>query len=363
MRSLDERIPVAVLGATGTVGQRFVSLLAEHPWFEIVSVTGSERSAGQAYGQAVKWLLPTEIPSVVREMVIGTTDSAGSNVRLVFSALPSRVAETAEPRLASDGHLVCSNASAHRMGADIPLIIPEINHHHLSLIDRQRDLRGWQGLIVTSPNCAASGIVFPLKALYDAFGVAEAHVVTMQAVSGAGHPGVASLEIFDNIIPHIGGEQEKVEQETRKLLGVLAGDTIAPAEIAVSAQINRVPVLDGHFAALSVRLEREASLEQVEATINEFRPRSPVDELPSAPEIPLRLRDEKDRPQPRLDRNAQGGMAITVGRLQPCSVLDYKMVSLVHNTMRGAAGGALLNAELLVAKGYLGHAKFEDAIA
>lgn len=346
-----DRIPVAVLGATGTVGQRFVSLLAEHPWFEIASLTGSDRSEGRAYAEAVRWMLPGEIPPAVRDMVISRTDELPTGAPLVFSALPSRVAATAEPQLASAGYIVCSNASANRMEPDIPLLIPEINALHLSLIDRQRELRGWPGLIVTSPNCSTTGIVFPLKALNDAFGVRQVHAVTMQAISGAGYPGVSAIEISDNIIPHIQGEEAKIEQETRKLLGQLGEDGIVLGDFEVSAQANRVPVLDGHLASFTVKLVREAELEAVEAALRDFQG---VDQLPSAPRSPMLLRSEENRPQPRLDRDALEGMAVSVGRVRHCSILDYKMISLVHNTLRGAAGGALLNAELLVAQGFLG---------
>ncbi|MFV1857795.1 MAG: aspartate-semialdehyde dehydrogenase [Anaerolineales bacterium] len=357
---MTEKIPVAVLGATGTVGQRFISLLADHPWFEIASITGSERSEGREYGEAVRWLLPGEIPPLVREMRVDRGDESPQGARLLFSALPARVAEEAEPRMAAEGYIVCSNASAHRMGGDIPLLIPEINADHLALIERQRDLRGWSGLIVTSPNCSTTGIVFPLKALEDAFGVSQVHAVTMQAISGAGYPGVSSMEILDNVIPFIRGEEVKIEQETRKLLGRLGEDAIEPADIEVSAQANRVPVLDGHLAALSIGLRNAPDLNQVEAALAAFRG---VEELPSAPAHPLIVRPEQNRPQPRLDREAQDGMAVSVGRVQPCSVLDYRMVSLVHNTLRGAAGGALLNAELLVVQGYLGESAKEAAFA
>ncbi|GMR10445.1 MAG: aspartate-semialdehyde dehydrogenase [Anaerolineae bacterium] len=357
---MTEKIPVAVLGATGTVGQRFISLLADHPWFEIVSITGSERSEGREYGEVVRWLLPGEIPPTVREMQVNHNDGKLQGAQLVFSALPARVAKDAEPRLAAEGYIVCSNASAHRMGGDIPLLIPEINADHLALIDHQRDLRGWPGLVVTSPNCATTGIVFPLKALDDAFGVSHVHAVTMQAISGAGYPGVASIEIYDNVIPHIQGEEVKIEQETRKLLGELGDHGIEPADIKVSAQANRVPVLDGHLAALSVGLRKDPDLNEVEAALAAFRG---VDELPSAPAHPLIVRSEQNRPQPRLDRQAQDGMAVSVGRVQPCSVLDYRMITLVHNTLRGAAGGALLNAELLVVEGYLGESAKEAAFA
>jgi len=350
---MEQKIPVAVLGATGAVGQRFVSLLADHPWFEIASVTGSERSQGQPYGEAVKWLLPGEIPPAVREMVIERTDAVPPEIQLVFSALPSRVALEAEPELASRGYLICSNASAHRMGPDIPLLIPEINADHLALIDHQRAQRGWPGFIVASPNCASTAIVFPLKAMDDAFGLSQVHAVTMQAISGAGYPGVSSLEITDNVIPFIPGEESKLEQESRKMLGDLSAGTIEPGNFQVSAQVNRVPVLDGHLVALSVGLRNAADLKDITHALDTFEASESISGLPSAPGHPLLLRAEEDRPQPRLDREAENGMAVSVGRVQSCSVLDYKMISLVHNTVRGAAGGAVLNAELLVKQGFV----------
>ncbi len=350
---MEQKIPVAVLGATGAVGQRFVSLLADHSWFEIASVTGSERSQGQLYSEAVKWLLPGEIPRSVREMEIERTDAVPSDIQLVFSALPSQVAAEAEPELASKGYVVCSNASAHRMEPDIPLLIPEINADHLTLIDSQRNQRGWPGFIVTSPNCASTAIVFPLKALDDTFELSRVHAVTMQAISGAGYPGVSSLELYDNVIPFIPGEEPKIEQETRKMLGELSVETIEPGNFQVSAQVNRVPVLDGHLVALSVGLRNEADLEDIIHALDTFEASESTSGLPSAPGHPLLLRSEEDRPQPRLDREAENGMAISVGRVQPCSVLDYKMISLVHNTLRGAAGGAVLNAELLVKQGFV----------
>lgn len=360
---MEQKIPVAVLGATGAVGQRFVSLLADHPWFEIASVTGSERSQGQPYGEVVKWLLPSEIPPAVREMVIERTDAVPPEIQLVFSALPSRVALEAEPELASRGYLVCSNASAHRMGPDIPLLIPEINADHLALIDHQRAQRGWPGLIVTSPNCASTAIVFPLKAMDDAFGLSQVHAVTMQAISGAGYPGVSSLEITDNVIPFIPGEEPKLEQESRKMLGDLSAGTIEPGNFQVSAQVNRVPVLDGHLVVLSIGLQKEANLEDVIGALEAFKASDSIAGLPSAPDRALVLRHEEDRPQPRLDREAENGMAVSVGRVQSCSVLDYKMISLVHNTVRGAAGGAVLNAELLVKQGFVEQVAAESTIA
>jgi aspartate-semialdehyde dehydrogenase len=352
----SRRIPVAVLGATGAVGQRFISLLADHPWFEVRAVAASERSAGKAYAEAANWVVPGEIPAGVADLIVTHTedvDALGDEVRLVFSALPSSAARELEPVLAARGYLVCTNASALRMDPDVPLLIPEINADHVGLIDAQRERRGWPGLIVASPNCAVTAIVFPLKALHDTFGLTQTHVVTMQAISGAGYPGVSSFDIFDNVIPYIGGEEAKFEGEPHKMLGTLAEGQIHLADFVASAQVNRVPVIDGHLAALSIGLQREASVSEVEAALAAFQPPDTVRELPSAPRVPMILRREPDRPQPRRDRDAENGMAVSVGRVQPCPVLGIKLVSLVHNTLRGAAGGAILNAELLVAAGYI----------
>jgi aspartate-semialdehyde dehydrogenase len=346
-----EKIPVAVLGAMGTIGQRFVSLLADHPWFELAAVTATERHQGRTYAEAVTWLLPEEIPSAVTNLDVGRSDDLPPEVRLVFSALPAAAAAEAELELAAAGYVVCSNASANRMQPDVPLLIPEINAGHLDLIARQRQLRRWPGLIVASPNCSTTGIVFPLKALQKAFGLLQVQVVTLQAISGAGSPGVPGLQIHDNVIPYIPGEEEKIEQETRKLLGELGAAGVEPAGFEISAQANRVPVMDGHLASLSVKLAREARPEQVEEVLREFQGCA---QLPSAPPRPLILRSESDRPQPRLDRDALNGMAVSVGRVRPISTDDYRMITLVHNTIRGGAGGAVLNAELLVAQGYLG---------
>ncbi|NIM94789.1 MAG: aspartate-semialdehyde dehydrogenase [Anaerolineales bacterium] len=351
---MNKRIPVAVLGATGAVGQRFVSLLADHPWFEVVALTGSERSAGQHYGEVVQWILPEEIPSKVGPLLVRSSEEDPGDVPLVFSALPSSVAHEVEPRLAKEGYVVCSNASALRMEPDVPMLIPEVNPEHLALIDLQRTKRNGNGFVVTSPNCATTGIAIPLKALHDAFGLEKVHAVTLQAVSGAGYPGIAVLDIHDNVIPFIKGEEEKVEQEPRKLLGKIVNDQLQMASFTVSAQVHRVPVSDGHLAALSIGFSRKASLEEARSVLTGFRAPETVRSLPSAPEKPLILREEIDRPQPRLDRTAQDGMAVVLGRLQPCPVLDLKLVSLVHNTLRGAASGSILNAELIVAQGYLG---------
>ncbi len=350
---MKDKIPVAVLAATGAVGQRFVSLLVRHPWFEPVVLTGSPRSAGKRYAEVVRWVIPGGIPEGLQETIVRPSDEPPGDVKLVFSALPAAVAGEIEPHLAAQGYAVCSNASALRMEPDVPLLIPEVNPEHLALIDLQRRQRGWQGFVVTSPNCSTTGLVFPLKALHQAFGVSRVHAVTMQAISGAGYPGVSALDILDNVIPYIAGEEAKIERETRKLLGACDQGRVSEAPIVVSAQANRVPVLDGHMAVFSVQLTGDPSLAQVQAALEGFDPPQVVRHLPSAPRHPLVLLHQQDRPQPRRDRDLGEGMAVSVGRLQVCPVLGYRMVSLVHNTLRGAAAGAILNAELLVSRGYV----------
>lgn len=348
------KIPVGIIAATGAVGQRFASLLSNHPWFEVVVVTASERSAGKRYAEAASWVVPGEIPDDVADLVVQPTNADLGDVEIVFSSPPGAVAREIEPKLAEAGYVVCSNASAFRMAPDVPLLIPEINYDHVGLIATQRERRGWSGLIVTAPNCSTTGTIFPLKIMHDTFGIERGHFVTMQAISGAGYPGVASFDILDNIVPYIGGEEEKVETEPRKLLGTLVDDHIEFAEMTFSAQTNRVPVMDGHMAAMSLKLRSEASIEEINAAIEAYKAPEPVRNLPSTPERPVILRHEPDRPQPRRDRDAGNGMSITIGRVQPCNVFDVKLVSLVHNTLRGAAGGAIQNAEWLVASGYLG---------
>ena len=284
-------------------------------------------------------------------------------MRLVFSALPSDAAWELEPELAARGYAVCTNASALRMVADVPLLIPEINPDHIGLIPAQQAARGWSGFAVASPNCATTGVIFPLHALHRAFGLTQVHAVTMQAISGAGYPGVASFDILDNVIPYIKGEEDKVENEPRKLLGTLGNGEIEMAEFTISAQTNRVPVMDGHFTALSIGLAAPASVEDVEAVLADYTATAGVRDLPSTPKRPMILRHEPDRPQPRRDRDAGRGMSVSVGRVQQCPVLDIKLVSLVHNTLRGAAGGAIQNAEWLVASGYLGETEKQRTAA
>jgi len=361
---MPEKIPVAVLAATGLVGQRFVQLLDDHPWFKVVALTGSPRAVGQRYDEACHWVLPEAMPGWAAALPVQATDPENLSVPLVFSALPSRVAREVEPGFARAGTMVCSNASAYRREPDVPLLMPEVNPDHLSLLAVQREQRGWSGGIVTNPNCTSAGMTVTLKALQDAFGVRRVFAVSLQALSGAGYPGVASLDILDNVIPYIEGEEEKVEWESRKMLGTLREGGVELAGFAVSAHANRVAVSDGHLVTLSVELENghrndshkndSASLERAAQVLREYTAPPASRDLPSAPRPVILLRDEPDRPQPRLDRLAGGGMTTVVGRLRQDPLFDLKMVVLSHNTIRGAAGGSIYNAELLVEQGWLG---------
>ena len=346
------KIPVAILGATGAVGQRFVQLLADHPWFEIAALAASEQSVGRPFAEVAHWVIPGDPPPWLGESIVHSLQPDLPS-RLVFSALPSSVARQVEPAFARAGYAVCSNASAYREAPGVPLLVPEINADHLAMIDRQRVERDWPGLIVTSPNCTTTGMVLPLKPLHDAFGLQAVFAASMQAISGAGYPGVASLDILGNVVPYIGGEEEKIEQETRLLLGRVVDGERIPGAFAVSAQANRVPILDGHTVCLSLGFERRPSVGEAVEALSAFRGPDLVRGLPSAPERPVLVRSEPDRPQPRRDRDAGGGMAVTVGRVRPCPIQDLRLVSVSHNTLRGAASGSVLNAELLVASGYV----------
>jgi aspartate-semialdehyde dehydrogenase len=334
------------------VGQRFIQLLQAHPWFEIAALTGSERTAGRGYGEASRWVLDGEMPAAVREMPILPGDAA-LDTPLVFSALPSNAAKEAEERLATAGHVVCSNASSHRMAPDVPLLVPEVNPEHLDMLHTQRTRRGWQGALVTNPNCTTIPAAMVFRPLHDAFGLSKILLVSMQALSGAGYPGVASYDAVDNVVPFIGGEEGKVESESNKILGTLHEGAVTPAPFAMSAHCNRVPVLEGHMECLSLALERSTSPEEIAAVLRDFRGLPQELDLPSAPPQPIIVRDEPDRPQPRRDRDAGNGMAAVVGRIRACPILDYKLVVLGHNTIRGAAGAAILNAELMLAQGYI----------
>jgi aspartate-semialdehyde dehydrogenase len=350
MAQRTHRIPVAILGATGTVGQRFVQLLDGHPWFEITALAASEQSAGRPFAEVSKWVIPGDPPSGVGEMIVQPL-VPDLPARLVFSALPGSVARDIEPAFAHAGYAVCSNASAYREAPGIPLLIPEVNAAHVDMIEQQRADRGWPGLLVASPNCTVTGMVMPLKPLDDAFGVRRVFAASMQAISGAGYPGVASLDILGNVVPYIGGEEEKIEREAQLLLGRMVDGRRIESDVVVSAQANRVPILDGHTICLSIGFEMPPSPEAAIEALADYRGAEVVRQLPSAPERPIVVRLEPDRPQPRRDRDAEGGMAVTVGRVRPCPLLDLRLVSVSHNTLRGAASGSILNAELLVASG------------
>lgn len=347
----DERIPVAVLGATGSVGQRFVQLLASHPWFRVAELVASDRSAGKAYAEATDWRLDAMMPGDAANLTVKDyTDSLDSPV--VFSALPGEVAEEIEQRMAREGRALFTNTSRHRMEPDVPLLIPEVNPEHVAVLDRQRSDRGWSGFIVANPNCSAIHLNLALKPLQQTFGLDAVLVATMQAVSGAGYPGVPSLDMIDNVVPFISTEEEKMTEETHKILGGYDG-AFQNAEIAMSAHCNRVPVRDGHTECVSVRLSQKATPEDVIAAFESFRGRPQVLGLPSAPALPVIVRREPNRPQPVLDRDSAAGMASIVGRVRPCPVLGIKFVVLGHNTIRGAAGASILNAELFRVEGLL----------
>ena len=350
---MEKKIPVGILGATGIVGQRLVQMLEHHPWFETAWLAASDRSEGKAYGEAARWRMKTAMPSRVAGMTVSAAAPAGAP-KVMFAALDAGIAAELEPRFAEAGCAVITNSSALRMKSDVPLVIPEVNADHVKLIECQSTKRHSGGFVVTNPNCSAIGLVLALAPLQQRFGLETVMAVTMQAVSGAGYPGVASLDILGNVIPYIAKEEEKMEEETRKLLGRLNGSGIVPGGFRMSAQCNRVAVEDGHTESVSVKLGRKAEAREMVAAWNEFRGVPQEMELPTAPEHPLRYVEATDRPQPRFDADAGEGMTATVGRLRPCGVLDWKFTVLSHNTIRGAAGAALLNAELLKAQGYLG---------
>lgn len=354
MTHIPSRIPVAVLGATGMVGQRFIELLQGHPWFELVALAASEQHGGRSYSEVTRWRLPgSEMPANAATLpVMACRPQALPGVSIVFSALPAEVAGEIEAEFARAGAAVFSNAKNYRMAADVPLIVPEVNADHAAAIVQQRKLRCWSGCIVTNANCSATPLVMALKPLQEAFGVRKVLVTTLQAISGAGYPGLPSYDILDNAIPYIGGEEEKVEHETRKMLGTWEeGQGFTDAPIVVSAQCNRVATREGHLECASIELAGDASPEEIIATWEGFTPEPQRLNLPSAPEHALVYRGEPDRPQTLRDRDAGHGMAVTIGRLRRCPILSYKFVLLGHNTIRGAAGGSILNAELCVSKG------------
>ena len=348
-----QKIPVGILGATGVVGQRFIQLLEHHPWFEVAWLAASERSAGQAYAEAAKWRLKTAMPERVARMQVAAAEPKGAP-RVIFAALDAAPAREIEPCFAQAGCAVISNSSAMRMDPDVPLVIPEVNPDHVRLIERQGSRKATGGFVVTNPNCSAIGLVVALAPLQTHFGIDKVMAVTMQAVSGAGYPGVASLDILGNVIPYIAKEEPKMEEETRKLLGTLDPSGVRPADFSVSVQCNRVAVEDGHTESTFVSLKKKASQDEILAAWREFRTEPQRLKLPSAPDPAIVIDAAPDRPQPRFDLDRGGGMAVSVGRLRPCNVLDWRFTVLSHNTIRGAAGAALLNAELLKAQGYLG---------
>lgn len=346
-----DKIPVGILGSTGTVGQRFVQLLAAHPWFEVTALAASGRSAGRPYADACHWRLPTSMPASLAALVVQPIEP-GLDCRLVFSALPSGVAGPLEDRFAQAGYVVCSNAAAHRLDPDVPLLIPEVNASHTALIDTQRRHRGWSGFVITSANCSTTQLALALKPLHDAFGIRKVSVVSLQAVSGGGYPGVPSLDILGNVIPYIAGEEAKVESESRKLLGTLEGEALADAPFVVSAQCNRVPVREGHTECVSIEFEHNPKADDLVAALETFRAPAEIGKLLSSPGQPIVVRREADRPQPARDCHTNSGMSVVVGRVRTCPVLHHKFVLLGHNTIRGAAGGSIHNAELLVMQGW-----------
>ena len=350
---MSRKYRVGILGATGTVGQRFIQLLEGHPQFEVAALAASDRSQGKAYREACAWRLPGEMPDAVRAIKVQAPEPP-LDCEIVFSSLPGDIARETEESFARAGYAVISNSSALRMDEDVPLLIPEVNHEHLAQLDAQKQARGLdRGMIVTNPNCSTIMLVLALAPLHARFGVEACVATTLQALSGAGYPGVPSLDAVDNVIPYIGGEEEKIETETLKILGRFDAGRILDAPFKVSAQVHRVNVSDGHMAAVRVKLTRKASMEELREAFASYTSLPQELKLHTAPRSPIVVRDEPDRPQPRLDRDAGRGMSVTVGRILPDNVLDHRFVALSHNTVRGAAGAAILNAELLIATGRL----------
>lgn len=362
LRHDGTRWPVAILGATGAVGQTFVRLLEDHPWFEIAELAASERSAGKTYVDAAHWL-EGSMPTAVRELRVLPCDPSSVRSPIIFSALDAAVAKETEPAFAHSGRVVLSNAKSYRMDPDVPLVVPDVNSAHLGLIDGQRGGRGWTGAIVTNANCAAAVASMALAPLHAAFGVRSIFAATMQAASGAGYPGVASLDILSNVIPYISDEEPKIEAELRKILGALNGDRVTEAPITVSAHANRVPVEHGHTVCMSIGFDRKASAADAEDVLRSWRGAQDVRAMPSAPETPLVMSDRPDRPQPRRDVFSGKGMSAVVGRVRPDPMLDVRLVVLGHNVILGAAGASVLNAELLASRGILATPALERAMA
>ena len=348
------KVEVGILGATGMVGQHFVRFLENHPWFDLTWLGASERSSGKLYRDAAKWNLSGVAPARVDEICVQASkpDASQRIPKLLFSAMDAGVATEIEQAFAQAGHVVVSNSKNHRMEPDVPLLVPEINAEHLGILAAQRKNRGWPGAIVTNPNCSTVTLTMALAPL-KRFGIVRVIATTMQAVSGAGYPGVPSMDILGNVVPFIGGEEEKMQQETQKILGDFHEGQLQSLDARVSAHCNRVPVIDGHTVTVSVELKEKPEREEITAAMNAFRGIPQRDQLPSAPWIPVQYMEEADRPQPRRDAERDRGMACFVGRLRPCAVLDWKFVALAHNTIRGAAGAAVLNAELMYSEGVL----------
>ncbi|MDX2179179.1 MAG: aspartate-semialdehyde dehydrogenase [Bryobacteraceae bacterium] len=348
----QQRIPVGVLGATGMVGQHFVKFLQNHPWFDLTWVGASDRSAGKLYREATSWRLDGAMPEKTAALTVSDSKPAPGAPKLMFSAMDASVATEIERAFAQAGHTIVSNSRNHRMEPDVPLLVPEANADHLAALAAQKTQRGWPGQIVTNPNCSTIVLTMALAPLRQ-FGIERVLVTTMQAISGAGYPGVASMDITANVVPYIGNEEEKMESETQKILGAYSNGAFTDLPASVSAHCNRVPVVDGHMVAISVSLEKKPSLDEVRAALAEFRGVPQEKKLPSAPMRPVIVMEQSDRPQPRRDVERENGMAVFVGRLRACPVLGYKMMALGHNTIRGAAGAAVLNAELMHVEGLL----------
>ena len=342
------KIPVAVLGATGSVGQRFVELLTDHPWFELVELAASDRSAGKKYSEAVNWIMQKQLPEKFANMIVKKCEP-NLDAKIVFSGLDASAAGEIETAFAEAGYYVISNARNHRFDDDVPLMIPEVNHDHLELLKTQN----YKGGIITNPNCSTIGLALALKPLHDAFGIEAVNVVTMQAISGAGYPGVASLDIIDNVVPFIGGEEKKMETEPLKILGKLSSGKIDFADFKISAQCNRVAVIDGHTECVQVKLKTKTSVEEIIKIWQNYKSLPQKLNLPSAPGNPIVYFNEEKYPQPKIHRNIEKGMAASVGRLREDSLFDFKFVVLSHNTIRGAAGGTILIAELMKAEGII----------
>ncbi len=349
MKNLIEKIPIGILGATGIVGQKFIEILSNHPWFEVVALAASERSQGKKYGEVVRWIMELPLDPKIANLIVQPC-LPRLPCRIVFSGLDSDAAGEIEEKFAETGYIVISNSRPHRMSPDIPLLIPEVNSEHLDLVKSQRFSKG---MIVTNPNCSVIGLATALKPLVDRWGIAKAHVVTMQAISGAGYPGVASLDILDNVIPFISGEEEKLETEPLKILGTISEKRIQPYHMQISAHCNRVAVNNGHMACVSVQLKNRATAEEILHAWQNFAGEPQALHLPTSPKAPIIYLLDERYPQPKLHRHLGNGMTVSIGRLRKCPLLDWKFVLLSHNTIRGAAGCAILNAELMLKKGYI----------